>query len=73
MFEFAISSRRRRIFAFIADHTIMCFLAAAGCLLAMGKHWDLAGPDRMLGFPTGSIQVQNQYDYAQIQNQGPRY
>jgi uncharacterized RDD family membrane protein YckC len=31
------------------DHIIMSFLAGIGCLLAMGKHWDMADPGRMMG------------------------
>ena len=31
------------------DHIIMSFLAGMGCLLAMGKHWDMASPGRMIG------------------------
>lgn len=48
MTEQTISSRRRRIFAFMIDHIIMSFLAGMGCLLAMGKHWDMADPSHMM-------------------------
>ena len=30
------------------DHIIMSFLAGMSCLLAMGEHWDMADPGRML-------------------------
>lgn len=49
MTELKLSSRRRRIFAFMIDHVIMSFLAGMGGLLAMGKHWDTTSPDRMIG------------------------
>jgi uncharacterized RDD family membrane protein YckC len=49
MAEATISSRRRRIFAFLIDHIIMSFLAAVGSLLALGKHWDMASPVRGIG------------------------
>ncbi len=48
MTETTISSRRRRIFAFMIDHIIMSFLAGMVCLFAMGKHWDLADTGRMM-------------------------
>lgn len=48
MTDAAISSRRRRIFAFMIDHITMSFLAGMGGLLAMGKHWDTAEPGQMM-------------------------
>lgn len=48
MKEHTISSRRRRILAFMIDHIIMSSLTGMGCLLTMGKHWDLADPGRMM-------------------------
>jgi uncharacterized RDD family membrane protein YckC len=47
--EQILASRRRRIFAFIIDHILISGLAVIGCLAAMGKHWDLASPERMMG------------------------
>jgi len=48
MSELVISSRRRRIFAFMIDHFILSFLAGIGGLFAMGKHWDVAAPSQMI-------------------------
>ncbi len=43
MSQIELASRRRRIFAYLIDYTILCFLGAVACLFAMGKHWDQAG------------------------------
>jgi uncharacterized RDD family membrane protein YckC len=48
MAEPVISSRRRRLCAFMIDHVIMSSLGVNGVLLAVGRHWDMAGPEQAM-------------------------
>ena len=48
MAELTISSRRRRIFAFMIDHIVFCCMASMGSFFLMGENWDVGDSMQML-------------------------